>query len=63
MKFIGKLPQTIFTAILAFPLIIFAQSNHEGHSMQSHSLTHWLITILILVALIGVIIWFRRRKK
>ncbi len=63
MKYIGKLYQKIFTAILTFPLITFGQSNHEGHSMQSHSLTHWLITILILVALIGVIIWFRRRKK
>ncbi len=63
MKFISKLSQAIFTAILAFPLIIFAQSNHEGHSMQSHSLTHWFITGLILVAIIGLIVWYRKRKK
>ncbi len=64
MKYIGKASiQAIFTAILTFPLVVFAQTEHEGHSMQSHSLTHWFISGLILVAIIGFIVWYRRRKK
>lgn len=64
MKYIGKATiQAIFTAILTFSLAVFAQTGHEGHSIQSHSLVHWFITGLILVAIIGVIVWYRRRKK
>ncbi len=64
MKYISKISnQFIVATILTFPLLIFAQSEHEGHSMQSHSLTHWFITGLILVAIIGVIVWYRKRKK
>lgn len=64
MKYISKISnQFIVATILTFPLLIFAQSEHEGHSMQSHSLTHWFITGLILVAIISVIVWYRKRKK
>lgn len=60
---IRRLIQSIFTAMLIFPVIILAQTSHEGHSIQSHSLTHWMITI----ALIAVIGWgvykiIQRRK-
>jgi exopolysaccharide biosynthesis predicted pyruvyltransferase EpsI len=56
--------QNIFTIILTFPMIVFAQSSHEGHSMESHSLTHWLITI-VLIAVIGWGIYkvVQRRKN
>ena len=53
MKYISKATiQAIFIAIVTFPFVVFAQTEHGEHSMQSHSLTHWLITI-VLIALIG----------
>jgi len=55
--------KAIIAAILTFPLMTFAQMKHEGHSMQTHSLTHWLFTGLILAAIIGIIVWYRKRKK
>ena len=55
--------KAIIAVILTFPLMTFAQMKLEGHSMQTHSLTHWLITGLILAAIIGIIVWYRKRKK
>ncbi len=62
---IRSLLQAIVTAIiLTFPLVLFGQTGHEGHSMQGHSWVHWVITI----AIVGAIGWgvfkiIKRRKN
>ena len=55
--------QAIITAILTLPLVLFGQTGHEGHSMESHSWFHWVITIAIVGAIGWGIFKFIKRRK
>jgi len=55
--------QTIVTTILTSPILLFAQTGHEGHSMESHSLVHWVITLVLLVVIIFGISKFLKNRR